>query len=78
MSKKKVLVLVDCQIEGVDYRCGQLLAVESSVAKSYSNVLDSNEQAVSVFAIQGVEIVEHKGAAASLDSDDSGSGASGQ
>lgn len=58
---KKVCVLVDANIEGVDYKINQVVELPDAVAKAYANagVVDPEKAAVDYAISEGAEIVVH-------------------
>lgn len=58
---KKVRVLVDTRIEGIDYKINQVVELPDDVAKAYADagVVDPAKAAVAYAVGEGAEVVVH-------------------
>ena len=52
-------VLIDCTLEGVDYKCNQVVDIDKDIIKTHKEYLDDNKKGVEYCLKEGAKVIKH-------------------
>lgn len=60
MAKVIVRTMIDTPIEGVPYKCNQLVEIDENIAKAHKSVLDTSKEGIEYCKSEKIEVVKHE------------------